>query len=439
MLIRLINGIGVLLLLGVLAAVLAQTAHPTLRSATGQLGERWYRLTLDGNHVGYLHAVARRDALGRWRFDSDLRFLLSRDAPVRISETLLFDARPPWPLLSARQDTLRPSGAARTAVDVGQLEFTLSDHLALETWLREAEPPPRAAAAARAVDFSRGQVVSRQFRVLERNPTGYEMSQGAPLAATRIQLDGDMVPVSMTLSGLFRLERVPAPLALAPPAPPPDTDRAIPVDRRLPDHTRLRRLVLEVRGDRRAEALWPELADGDVLRRAAGQPSTTQHFGDELAATDSLPVGHPQMHALAERAVRGEAEPRGRAMALTRFVHDFLLYEDGVTDRSVLDLVGHPAGDCTEFADLLTTLARTLGMPARTVFGLAYADGPAPAFRFHAWNELWVDGSWLVVDPTWNQIEADATHVPLPADPALALELLTGAVAVEFLVREAAY
>jgi transglutaminase-like putative cysteine protease len=78
-------------------------------------------------------------------------------------------------------------------------------------------------------------------------------------------------------------------------------------------------------------------------------------------------------------------------------------------------------------------------MPARTVFGLAYEDGATPAFRFHAWNEVEVDGRWQAVDPTWNQLRPDATHIPLPAEAGRALELLTGGTSLSFRIREVDY
>jgi hypothetical protein len=105
----------------------------------------------------------------------------------------------------------------------------------------------------------------------------------------------------------------------------------------------------------------------------------------------------------------------------------------------VLALLDTPEGDCSEYADLLTTLARSLGIPARTVFGLAYQDGAEPAFRFHAWNELALDGRWMPADPTWNQVQIDATHIPMPLDVATALQLLTGTGDVRFVVRGVDY
>jgi transglutaminase-like putative cysteine protease len=70
-------------------------------------------------------------------------------------------------------------------------------------------------------------------------------------------------------------------------------------------------------------------------------------------------------------------------------------------------------GECVDFADLFTTLARTQGIASRTVYGIAYSALPSPGFRFHAWNEILRDGKWHSVDPTWNQTVADATHIAL--------------------------
>jgi len=70
-------------------------------------------------------------------------------------------------------------------------------------------------------------------------------------------------------------------------------------------------------------------------------------------------------------------------------------------------------GECTDFADLFTALARASGLSARTVVGLAYQDTEPYGFAFHAWNEARVDGEWQVIDPTWNQRFADATHLAL--------------------------
>lgn len=465
--IRILHGSGIALLLAGLAWLLSQGARPELASAADQRGERWYRLTLDGQQVGYLRTDTGRDSLGRWRFHRDLRFVLDGGTPVRTRETLVFDGSPPFALRLGRQRIERPGqlegtvierrdggyqarrlgrepAAVGAAADSGppqelDLRFTLADYLGFETWLRESEPEPGATVSASALDFGRRQVVPRQFRVVGRNATGYELENPAPLDSTRIQLDRRMRPVSMTLSGLFELERVPKQQALAPRTTLQAAVHRVPTDRSLEDHTRIQALELEVRGDATASELWPELTRAGRLRRTANAVTTPALNGDELLETAEHPVSHPRIRSLARDAVAGIADPVARVEALTRFVNGYVRYrEDGIR-RDVIALLDEPAGDCTEYADLLTTLARSLQIPSRTVFGLAYADQRPPAFRFHAWNELLVDGEWLVVDPTWNQVRVDATHIPMPRDVAQALGLLTGSLDLTFLVRNVEY
>lgn len=456
---RFANATGIVVLLGCLIWLLAGRTDPVLESAASRLGETWFRLVLDHQHVGFLHSRASRDALGRWRFDSDLRFVLVTGHPVRIQESLLFDGAPPYALRWARQHSEQPGSSegtfierqaagyrvSRTGNDAGsdagalELEFSLADYLGLETWLRDRAPHPGSTVAAAALDFTRRQVVPRQFRVVEKNTTGYQLEHAAPLDASRIQLDDRMRPVFATVAGLFELQQTTRAEALAPRTALQTASYFVPADRPLPDHTRIDYLELEVRGRVAAADLWPALADGPILRQTANAVSRPALGGDELVETADHPVSDPRIRAMAGAAVAGIADRRAQVAALTAFVHGYLHYQDDTVRRSVLGLLDDPTGSCTAFADLLTTLARSLGIPSRTVFGLAYADERPPAFRFHAWNELWVDDEWLVVDPTWNQLRVDATHIPMPDNVARSLQLLTGGLDLSFVVRDVRY
>ncbi|HEU4390826.1 MAG TPA: transglutaminase domain-containing protein, partial [Blastocatellia bacterium] len=63
--------------------------------------------------------------------------------------------------------------------------------------------------------------------------------------------------------------------------------------------------------------------------------------------------------------------------------------------------------DCLEFSELFVSMARSLGLPARIVTGLAHTGG---SFGGHAWVEVWV-GEWVQLDPTWGTNFVDATHI----------------------------
>ena len=63
--------------------------------------------------------------------------------------------------------------------------------------------------------------------------------------------------------------------------------------------------------------------------------------------------------------------------------------------------------DCSEFSALFVAMARSLGLPARMVTGLAYSGN---SFGGHAWVEVWI-GKWIELDPTWGTDFVDATHI----------------------------
>jgi hypothetical protein len=457
-------GAAVVLVLAAAAlALLAVGRLPAARSAAELAGERWYRITLNDRHIGYLHSTSGRDWRGRWQFETDLRFVLQPGQPVRIRQQLEFAALPPFPLLRAEQRSQR-SGALTDASFLTRTAegyrwhraradgtespgepvawtFGLGDYLAVEGWLRDSAPAAGATAVLAGLDFGRQQLVPKRYRVLERTPDGYHLENPAPHEATRIRLDARLRPTHMSLAGLFDLEQVAREAALAPRTALQQASYYVPVDRPLADHTRIRRLQLETGGSLPAARIWPDLADGSgkLLELGRNTLSGLPGTGDELQETDQHPVGDPRVRALARAAVGSASDPAAQVEALTRFVHEFVRYREDAPPRHVLALLNTPEGDCSEYADLFTTLARSLGIPARTVFGLAYDDGTAPAFRFHAWNEASVGGRWTPVDPTWNQLEIDATHIPMPLDAATALQLLTGGGDLRFVVRGVEY
>ncbi len=157
-----------------------------------------------------------------------------------------------------------------------------------------------------------------------------------------------------------------------------------------------------------------------------------------LSATIDFPVNNPRLRTLLQQIPLSGADHE-RVQQLVRFVHNYLRYEPQANLVPVLDLINEPVGDCNQYADLFTSLARAAGLPARTVFGLAYTDSPEPALAFHAWNEVLVDTQWRAVDPTWNQLQVDATHLLLPEFDAAAMRLLTGHSSVRFNVLRTEY
>ncbi len=440
----------------------AHSRHPAVQRAEALLGERWYELALNGEHLGYWFTRSRRDVDGRWIFESEQRSALSAGDPVTVSNRRVFAATPPHDLLEAeyretrrqwwegtrieRADAgyegtfLQAGSAARTPVAL-DWSYRLIDYLDFEAWLHEAAPPPGTARTIATLDFSRMQIVPRKLEVTGRDATGFRIENPAPHANTTIQLDHNYAPVKVRLAGLFDLTLSTRARALAPRTALQRESYYVPVDRPLANHTRLKRLELSVNASVPADKIWPgsERRDDEWRLVLDANPLSPRRRAARSAEALGFPSEDPRIRQLARSAVADAATATERLSALVGFVHNYLSYEPGGSPLPVLALLDEPRGDCTEFADLFTTLARSLGIPTHTVFGLAYSDGNDPAFNFHAWNEVFVDGAWRPVDPTWNQLSVDATHIPLPGHDNAALLLLTGAVQMSFELRDSEY
>ncbi|HAW49526.1 TPA: hypothetical protein DCX16_01045 [bacterium] len=76
---------------------------------------------------------------------------------------------------------------------------------------------------------------------------------------------------------------------------------------------------------------------------------------------------------------------------------------------SALEVLKNMSGDCNEHSVLFTALTRSLGIPTKMVAGIAYQDGK---FYYHNWCKVFI-GEWVSIDPTFNQLPPDATHIPL--------------------------
>lgn len=57
------------------------------------------------------------------------------------------------------------------------------------------------------------------------------------------------------------------------------------------------------------------------------------------------------------------------------------------------------AGICRDYSFVVAALARAAGLPARVIYGKVF-DRNAKVWYDHAWNEVYADGRWIVLDAT---------------------------------------
>jgi transglutaminase-like putative cysteine protease len=81
------------------------------------------------------------------------------------------------------------------------------------------------------------------------------------------------------------------------------------------------------------------------------------------------------------------------------WIGSHLSYVSGASHggTTAIDTFHSREGVCRDYAHLLVTLVRGIGIPARVVS--AYAPGVTPP-DFHAMAQVWLQGGWHLVDPT---------------------------------------
>ena len=453
-----------------LAMLNQQARNPVVQLAQRTLSERAFSVSLKTLPVGQLVQHASRTRLGDYQYASEFAFQLSHAQPVRVTENRRFQGRPPYPLISANQSDNTNTTTTQVAIAASDQGLTalvshgkatgqpnvqplswrygLTDYLAVEQWLTHSQPAVGASQAFRSIDFSKLDLVTNSWTYLGVTGSGataqtvsgqgHLVTKSSPQDDVRMYLDEHFRPLNFTMAGTFELNHVP--LDLLPIATEPvfhSQTYQISIDKPIDDHTNTSVLTLAVKGNTDLIKNWASasVSNGDWLiegRRGpvrAAAPTAVADYGREEL---SYPISHPTIKRLAAETGLKNLSHTTIAHELTAFVNEFIRYDHHSTMQSVLDVAVTRTGDCNEYAELFTTLARALGVPARTVIGLAYTDDPAPAFALHAWNEVLLSEQWHAFDPTWNETVVDATHIALPSDQGGLLIALTSLQELEF-------
>jgi len=163
-----------------------------------------------------------------------------------------------------------------------------------------------------------------------------------------------------------------------------------------------------------------EVARPSARKAPAGhQTPPTDRLKPYLKATAYANCEDSVIRSLARRAAGNEKDPLKLARRLCLFVHREVKAKGlDVGFATASEVARSLRGDCTEHAVLLAALARALGIPARTAFGLVAvpgqaADGRTTTFGYHMWTQVFVGGRWLDLDPALGQTDPDPTHIAL--------------------------
>lgn len=151
----------------------------------------------------------------------------------------------------------------------------------------------------------------------------------------------------------------------------------------------------------------------------------------DLASTMSIQSDHTEIVKQAKEIVSADDPDFTKITKLVDWTATNI--ENKMRDSfTALSVLRSKEGECQSHAGLYTALARSQKIPTRVVTGLVYTD--KIGFLYHAWAESYVNG-WIAVDPTLNQVPADATHIKIApgdaADEAGSLLKMVGKVKME--------
>jgi hypothetical protein len=158
--------------------------------------------------------------------------------------------------------------------------------------------------------------------------------------------------------------------------------------------------------------------NGDVLvvRKEDFPPKTPaspgpsrQAMQEYLRPTALIQSQDPEIQRTAAEIVGDAKDPAEKVRRITAWVFKAIDKKPVFSIPSAVEVLRQKVGDCNEHAVLFTALARAAGVPAQMLVGIMYLNGK---FYYHAWVRAYL-GSWVTVDPTLNQIPADATHICL--------------------------
>jgi hypothetical protein len=132
-----------------------------------------------------------------------------------------------------------------------------------------------------------------------------------------------------------------------------------------------------------------------------------------LASTDHIESDHPEIRKKTDEIVLGAPSDLDKIRRLAKWVSEEI--RDEIVDSvSALEVLHMKKGECQAHTLLYAALARASAIPTRLVGGLVYLE--ETGFLYHAWAESYADG-WIAVDPTFDQVGIDATHVKLVEGP----------------------
>ncbi len=318
-------------------------------------------------------------------------------------------------MLPNSQETVEDADQARVAIyRKATVVGTITDGTDLESYkvTTTMEPPEERMIRGVKVRLHRAQTLSEKEKV---PVTAYVTSEGEMVEVDfgqtmKARAESEAVAKRLDVVEVFGLTRVVLPRQL-PAEARSIPGRAVMVMTGLPEkfHQNSYRQKYVKLLDGRVEVTL--LADAPKLASLKPLPVADPEGGENLKSTIIVESDDPEIRKLAKKLAGSDKDAYAVAKKIVTWVATSLQKDYGASADRATDVLRQMKGDCTEHSLLAVALLRAVGIPARRVDGVVYMmneDG-VPALYWHEWIEAYV-GEWTQMDPTLNQLVADATH-----------------------------
>lgn len=374
------------------------------------------RYEISGNHV-------KNEPI---QFVSNLILPTVGEIVLRTETSFRFEARRPYGLLEVVQS--RSDNTSPDQFDYAgfQLQFTgnqdvenlnLQDLFALELFALNSKTKQNSQKEVSLLSLRPNIAVKDEiWTVISVSETEVQFSNSAGKKAT-YGIDGETTTLlemshpdglSYVRRSLEELNKTLIPI------PEFDFTQGISVSQPLANPRKTSRLVLKLNFGNVIPDIWQEQLDeqSTITVNAESNPETSNRIH-----WPTIQLSHEETERLTPIAnqLRYLSDDENELVNFLVFhLSKFLSYNSSPTTQSISQTLDLGSGDCADYATILNGLAKLMGLKSRMVLGLAY-DENTQSFRPHAWNEIRLsDSSHRLVDSTWGQIRADATHLEFP-------------------------
>ncbi|HOI56836.1 MAG TPA: transglutaminase-like domain-containing protein [Phycisphaerae bacterium] len=160
-----------------------------------------------------------------------------------------------------------------------------------------------------------------------------------------------------------------------------------------------------------------------VVRQKPKSSQTMPYAGSDAGALASMkPTAYvqsddPAIVAAAREAVGDETAAWGAARRIAEWVRTNIRTKDlSIGYASASEVLKSRQGDCTEHSVLTAALCRAVGIPARTVSGMAYVGemfGRKYVMGGHQWTQVFIGGQWVDLDATVQNVSYGPRSIAL--------------------------